>query len=78
MEKGGKTLSMFIVQPDGRESLKKINPTNRPGNIYVRGPLEHIVGVYRSTRGLRTTFDGSDPASMTSPRAMHKEETELR
>ena len=60
-EKGGKTLSMFIVQPDGRESLKKINPTNRPGNIYVRGPLEHIIGLYDSTRGLRSTFDGSDP-----------------
>ena len=45
-EKGGKTLSMFIVQPDGREILRKINPTNRPGNIYVRGPLECITAVY--------------------------------
>ena len=33
-QKGGNTLSMFIVQPDGREILKKVNPTD--------GPLEAI------------------------------------
>lgn len=54
-EKGGKTLSMFIVHPDGREILKKINPTyDKP--IYVPGPLEAIT-VYDSTRPLRSTFD---------------------
>ena len=36
--KGGKTLSMFVVQPDGRESLKKINRTNRPGRCVGRMP----------------------------------------
>ena len=59
-ERGGRTLSMFIVHPDGREILKKINPTYGKG-IYCPGPLEEIVGIYDSTRPLRTTFDGSDP-----------------
>jgi hypothetical protein len=59
-EKGGKTLSIFIVHPDGREMLRKVNPTyGKP--IYCPGPLEEIVGAYDSTRPLRTTFDGSDP-----------------
>jgi hypothetical protein len=38
-EKGGRTLSMFIVHPDGREILKKVNPTYGKG-IYCPGPLE--------------------------------------
>jgi hypothetical protein len=58
-EKGGRTLSMFIVHPDGREILRKVNPTYGKG-IYHPGPLEEIVGIYDSTRPLRTTFDGSD------------------
>ena len=47
-QKGGNTLSMFIVQPDGREILKKVNPTD--------GPLEAIT-VYDSTRPFRSTFE---------------------
>jgi hypothetical protein len=54
-EKGGKTLSMFIVHPDGRDILKKVNPTyGKP--IYVPELLEAIT-VYDSTRPLRSTFD---------------------
>jgi hypothetical protein len=58
-QKGNQTLSMFIVHPDGREILKKVNPTyDKP--IYFPGPLEEIK-VYDSTRSLRTTFGGNDP-----------------
>ena len=42
------TLSMFIVHPDGREILKKVNPTD--------GPLEAIT-VYDSRRPFRSTFE---------------------
>jgi hypothetical protein len=42
------------------QPLRTVNPTyGKP--IYCPGPLEEIVGVYDSTRPLRTTFDGSDP-----------------
>jgi len=54
--KGGQTLSMFIVHPDGREILRKINPTSRPGNIYFPGLLEQIPAIYDSTRQLSSTF----------------------
>ncbi len=56
--KGGQALSMFIVHPDGREILKKVNPSY--GKLYVPGPLEGITA-YESTRPLRTTFGGNDP-----------------
>jgi hypothetical protein len=57
--KSNRTLSMFLVHPDGKEILKKINPTyDKP--IYCPGPLEEIK-VYDSTRSLRTTFGGNDP-----------------
>jgi hypothetical protein len=56
--RGGKTMSIFIVHPDGREILKKINPTY--GKMYLAGPLEEIA-VFDSTRPLPTTFGGSDP-----------------
>jgi hypothetical protein len=50
---------MFIVHPDGREILKKVNATyDKP--IYVPEPLEEIMA-YDSTRSLRTTFGGNDP-----------------
>ncbi len=57
-QKGGNTLSMFIVHPDGREILKKINPTY--GKFCAPGPLEAIT-VYNSTRPFRSTF-GTDAA----------------
>jgi hypothetical protein len=57
-QKGNQTLSMFIVHPDGREILKKVNPTY--GKLYLPGPLEEIT-VYDSTRTLRTIFGGNDP-----------------
>jgi hypothetical protein len=58
-QKSNQTLSMFIIHPDGREILKKVNPTyDKP--IYLPGPLEEIK-VYDSTRSLRTTFGGNDP-----------------
>jgi hypothetical protein len=53
-EKGGNTLSMFIVQPEGREILKKVNPTY--GKLYAPAPLEAIT-VYDSTRPFRSTFE---------------------
>jgi hypothetical protein len=57
--KGAKTLSMFIVGPDGRDILRKVNPTyGKP--IYVPGPLEEIT-IYDSTRPLPATFSGNDP-----------------
>lgn len=57
-QKSNQTLSMFIVHLDGREILKKVNPTyDKP--IYFPGPLEQIK-VYDSTRQLRTTFGGND------------------
>ena len=52
------TLSMFIVHPDGREILKKVNPTY--GKIYAPGPLEEIIA-YDSTRPFPSTF-GTDAA----------------
>jgi hypothetical protein len=55
-QKGGRTLSMFIVHPDGREILKKVNPTFGKG-LYIPEPLEEIT-VYDSIRPLRSTFDG--------------------
>lgn len=60
--KGRKTLSMFIVHPDGREILKKINPTY--GKMYMKGPLEEITAVYDSTRSLKNTFGGSDAGEL--------------
>ncbi len=54
-EKGGRTLSMFIVHPDGREILKKVNPTYAKP-MYLPGPLEEIT-VYDSTRPFQSTFD---------------------
>jgi hypothetical protein len=58
-EKGGRTLSMFIVHPDGRDILRKVNPTcDRP--VYKPEPLEYI-RVLDSTRPLGTTFGGNDP-----------------
>jgi hypothetical protein len=49
---------MFIVGPDGRDILKKVNRTyNRP--IYCPEALEEITA-YESTRELRSTFGGSD------------------
>lgn len=57
--KGGKTLSMFVVGPAGRDILRKVNATyGKP--IYVPEPLEEIV-VYDSTRPLPRTFGGNDP-----------------
>jgi hypothetical protein len=57
--KSNQTMSMFIVHPDGREILKKVNPTyNKP--IYFPEPIESIT-VYDSTRPLRATFGGHDP-----------------
>ena len=53
-EKGGKTLSMFIVQPDGREILKKVNPTY--GKLYAPGALEAI-RAYELIRPFRSTFE---------------------
>jgi hypothetical protein len=53
-EKGGNTLTMFIVHPDGREILKKVNPTY--GKIYAPGRLEAIA-VYDSRRPFRSTFE---------------------
>ena len=53
-KKGGNTLTMFIVHPDGREILKKVNPTY--GKFYAPGPLEAIT-VYNSTRPFRSTFE---------------------
>jgi hypothetical protein len=56
---GGRTLTMFIVDPNGREILRKVNPTyGKP--IYVPGPLEEIT-VHDSTRSLPVTFGGNDP-----------------
>src|SRR5215831_9714001 len=56
-KKSNQTLSIFIVHPDGREILKKVNPTyDKP--IYFPEPLEQIK-VYDSTRSLRTTFGGN-------------------
>jgi hypothetical protein len=57
-EKSNRTLSIVIVDPDGREILRKTNPTY--GKLYLPGPLEEIT-VLDSTRPLRTTFGGSDP-----------------
>ena len=57
--KSNRTLTMFIVHPDGREILTKINATyGKP--IYVPEPLEEIMA-YDSTRSLHTTFGGNDP-----------------
>jgi hypothetical protein len=57
--KSNQTMSMFIVHPDGREILKKVNPTfDKP--IYCPEPIEHIA-VYESTRSLPATFGGRDP-----------------
>jgi hypothetical protein len=53
---------MFLVHPDGREILKKVNPTY--GKMYVSGPLEEITA-YESTRPLRTTFGGMIRANMS-------------
>ena len=53
-KKGGNTLTMFIVHPDGREILKKVNPTY--GKFYAPGPLEAIT-VYNLTRPFRSTFE---------------------
>jgi SIR2-like domain len=51
---------MFIIGPDGKDILRKVNPTyNLP--TYRREPLEDITA-YESTRGLSSTFGGSDPA----------------
>ena len=57
-EAGGQTLTMFIVGPDGREILRKINPTF--GKIYVPGELEYMT-VLDSTRDLPRTFGGGNP-----------------
>jgi hypothetical protein len=58
-QKSNRTLTMFIVHPDGREILKKVNATyDKP--IYVPEPLEEIMA-YDSSRSLRTTFGGTDP-----------------
>jgi len=57
-EAGGRTLTMFIVGPDGREILRKINPTY--GKIYVPGELEEMT-VLDSTRDLPRTFGGGNP-----------------
>ena len=58
-QKGGKTLSMFIVHPDGRDIIKKVNSTYDKPLKFIE-PLEEIT-VYESTRPLRTTFGGNDP-----------------
>jgi hypothetical protein len=51
---------MFIIGPDGRDILRKVNRThNRP--LYVPESLEQIT-TYESIRPLRTTFGGNDPA----------------
>ncbi len=55
----GRTLSMFIVHRDGREILKKVNPSYGR-SVYVPGPLEEIT-TYESTRPLPTMFGGNDP-----------------
>jgi hypothetical protein len=58
-QKSNRTLTVFIVHPDGRKILKKVNATyDKP--IYVPEPLEEIMA-YDSTRSLRTTFSGNDP-----------------
>jgi SIR2-like domain len=62
-ENGGKTLSMFIVQPHGIQSLREVNLTSRPGSIFVPGRLDEIT-VFESTRPFRSTFDGSDPGEL--------------
>jgi len=52
-------LLMFIVDPAGRNILRRINPTNtRP--VYCPGPLEEIGILGDSTRSLSSTFGGSD------------------
>jgi hypothetical protein len=58
-EKGGKTLSMFIVQPEGRDILRQANPTyGLP--IYCPEPIEAIP-VFDATRGLPAIFGGNEP-----------------
>jgi SIR2-like domain len=52
---------MMIVGPDGREVLRKVNPTY--GKMYLPGPLEEITS-YDSTRPLSTTFGGNDPGEL--------------
>lgn len=50
---------MFIVDPEGRNILQKVNPTyNR---YYCPGPLEDIAPTYDSRRSLSRIFSGSDP-----------------
>jgi hypothetical protein len=52
---------MMIVGPDGREILKKVNPSYGGAIPGPPGPLEGITS-FDSTRPLSSTFGGNDPA----------------
>jgi hypothetical protein len=52
---------MMIVGPDGREILKKVNPSYGGAIPGPSGPLEEITS-FDSTRPLSSTFGGNDPA----------------
>jgi hypothetical protein len=52
---------MMIISPEGREILKKVNPSYGGAIPGPPGPLEEITS-FDSTRPLSSTFAGSDPA----------------
>jgi hypothetical protein len=56
---GGETLSMFIIHPEGRDILRRVNPTfDKP--LYHPRPIESITA-YDSVRSLPEIFGGKDP-----------------
>ncbi len=58
---GGKTLLLFIVHPDGRESLKKANPSHEKP-LYVPGVLDEIP-IRECRRNFREIIKTSDTNS---------------
>jgi len=55
-------LKMFVIDPNGSDVAKVVNPTAQPGHIYVKKPLEEDVQlslIGASRRSLREIF-GSD------------------
>jgi SIR2-like domain len=53
-------LQMFIVDPNGREAIRKANPTYG-ASIYAPQAIEEVAIVGESLRPLNTTFGGKDP-----------------
>lgn len=57
-ENGGRTLSMFIAHPDGRDILRKVNPTfGKP--LYYPQAIESITA-HETIRSLHEIFGGND------------------